>query len=321
VGATRSTFDIDYRDQYAMNWNLNFQKQLGRDYMVELAYVGTRGRQLTSKTDLNQAPNIVGVTNQNINRPYIRQSPGLTTVSTAQSRGELDYHALLFKGMKRFTNGFSALVSYTFGKAIDLVSNNDGPIFTNIFDPYYDRGVADYDVTHTLVGSVIYELPFARNHVLGGWQVNAIGFWRSGLALNIAQSGTMQSTGIGNNRPDLVSGMTGAASDPTIDQWFDPTAFTRTEPTGTFGNIGRNTLRGPEIFNVDLALVKNTRIGPLDTEIRVEAFNVFNHPQFGAPARTFGNADFGRITSSASPTCQTCGTSERQIQLGVKVRF
>ena len=73
-------------------------------------------------------------------------------MSTAQSLGQLDYHALLFKGVKRFSNGFSALVSYTFGKAIDLVSNNDGPIFTNIFDPYYDRGVADYDVTHTLVG-------------------------------------------------------------------------------------------------------------------------------------------------------------------------
>ena len=61
-------------------------------------------------------------------------------MSTAQSLGELDYNALLVKGVKRFSNGFSALVSYTFGKAIDLVSNNDGPIFTNIFDPYYDRG-------------------------------------------------------------------------------------------------------------------------------------------------------------------------------------
>jgi hypothetical protein len=289
--------------------------------MVELAYVGTRGRGLTSKTDLNQAPNIVGVNSPNINRPYIGQSPALTTVSLAQSLGELDYHAFLFKGMRRFSNGFSALVSYTFGKAIDLVSNNDGPIFTNVFDRYYDRGPADYDVTHTLVGSFIYELPFARNHVLGGWQVNGIGYWRSGLALTISQSGAMASTGITNNRPNVVEGQTGASSDPTIDQWFDPTAFSRTEPTGTFGNIGRNTLRGPEIFNIDLSLVKNTKIGPVDTELRVEAFNLFNHPQFGPPARTFGNTDFGRITTAASPTCQTCGTSERQIQFGIKVRF
>jgi hypothetical protein len=319
VGATRSTFDINYRDQHSMNWNINFQKQLGRDYMVELAYVGTRGRGLTSKTDLNQPRNVVGVTT--LVRPYRTQSPGLTTVSTAQSLGELDYHAFLFKGMKRFSNGFSALVSYTFGKAIDLVSNNDGPIFTNIFDPYYDRGPADYDVRHTLSASVIYQLPFARNHFLGGWQVNAIGQVRSGLALTVSQSGTMQSTGIGNNRPNLVDGKTGASADPTIDQWFDPTAFTRTEPTGTFGSIGRNTLRGPGLFNIDLSLVKNTRIGKLDTELRIEAFNVLNHPQFGPPARVFGNTNFGQITSTANPTCQTCGTSERQVQLGVKVRF
>jgi Carboxypeptidase regulatory-like domain len=321
VGATRSVFDINYRDQHSMNWNINLQKQLGRDYMVELAYVGTRGRGLTSKTDLNQAPNIVGVTNQNINRPYFATSPGLTTVSTAQDLGELDYHAFLFKGMKRFSNGFSALVSYTFGKAIDLVSNNDGPLFTNVFDPGYDRGPADYDVKHTLVASFIYELPFARKHWAGGWQVNGIGYYRSGLALTISQSGTMQSTGIGNNRPNVVEGKTGESSDPTIAQWFDVTAFTRTEPTGTFGNIGRNTLRGPEIFNIDLSLVKNTRIGPLDTELRIETFNLFNHPQFGPPARTFGNTDFGTITTSANPSCQTCGTSERQIQIGLKVRF
>ncbi len=321
VGATRSVFDINYRDQHSMNWNVNLQKQLGRDYMVELAYVGTRGRGLTSKTDLNQAPNIVGVTNQNINRPYFAISPGLTTVSTAQDRGELDYHAFLFKGMKRFSNGFSALVSYTFGKAIDLVSNNDGPLFTNIFDPGYDRGPADYDVTHTLVASFIYELPFARKQWYGGWQVNGIGYYRSGLALTISQSGTMQSTGITNNRPNVVEGKTGESSDPTIDQWFDVTAFSRTEPTGTFGNIGRNTLRGPNIVNMDLSLIKNTKIGPVDTEFRVEAFNILNHPQFGPPARTFGNSDFGTITASANPSCQTCGTSERQIQFGLKVRF
>ncbi len=321
AGSTRSAFDINYRDQYSMNWNINIQKQLGKDYMIELAYVGTAGRHLTSKTDLNQAPNIVGVTNAEVNRPYIKQSPALRTVSTAQSLGTLDYNALLFKGVKRFTNGFSALVAYTFGKAIDLVSNNDGPIFTNIFDPGYDRGPADYDVKHTLVASFLYELPFAKKHVLGGWQVNGIAFYRSGLALTVSQSGTMASTGITNNRPNAVEGKSGYNSDKTIDHWFDTTAFTRTESTGTFGDLGRNTLRGPEIFNVDFSLVKNTRIGRVDTELRIETFNLFNHPQFGPPARTFGNGDFGTITASATPTCQTCGTSERQIQFGVKLRF
>ena len=221
--------------------------------------------------------------------------------------------------MKRFSNGFSALVSYTFGKTIDFISNNDGPIYTNIFDPAYDRGVADYDVKHTLVASFIYELPCGRNSALGGWQVNGIGSYRSGLPLNITQTGTMASTGITNNRPNRIGD--GMNSDPTIDHWFDPAAFSRPEATGTYGDSGRNIVRGPTAFNVDLSVVKNTKIGPLDTELRIEAFNVLNHPQFATPNTQLGNAAFGTITAASTPSCQTCGTSERQVQVAMKVRF
>jgi hypothetical protein len=327
AGSTRSAFDIDYRDQYAMNWNFNLQKQLGRDYMVELAYVGSRGRQLTLKTNLNQAPPTLGVTDPNINRPAVALgAPALRDVGAATSTGTLDYHAFLFKGMKRFSNGFSALLSYTFGKTIDLVSDNDGSVtLTNIFDQGYDRGPASYDVRHTAVGSFIYELPFARNHSLGGWQVNSIVFYRTGIPVNITQTGVMGSTGNGSglalqNRPNLVGNLTPA--DRTIDAWFDPTALQRpADTTATYGNIGRNTERGPGIFNVDLSLIKNTRFGGVETELRIEAFNVFNHPQFGQPNGTLGNAAFGTITASANPSCGTCGTSERQIQFGFKLRF
>jgi hypothetical protein len=320
AGSTRSAFDINYRDQYSTNFNVNFQRQLGRDYLVEVAYVGSRANQLTTKTDLNQAPPTVGVTDQNVNRPFAKLSPALRTVSTAISDGTLNYNALLFKGMKRFSNGFSALVSYTFGKTIDYISNNDGPIYTNIFNRAYDRGVADYDVKHTLVTSFLYELPFARNHVLGGWQVNGISYWRTGVPINITQTGTMASTGIGNNRPNRIGN--GMNSDPTIDHWFDPAAFQRpADSTGTFGDAGRNILRGPGLFNIDLTLVKHTKFGRVNSELRVEAFNVLNHPQFGPPNGQLGNSAFGTITASATPSCQTCGTSERQIQAALKLRF
>jgi hypothetical protein len=319
-GTTRSVFDINYRDQYATNWNVNFQKQLGRDYMVELAYVGSAGRQMTLKTDQNQAPPTVGVTDQNVNRPFARISPALRTVGTAVSAGELDYHALLFKGVKRFANGFSALVSYTYGKTIDLNSDNDGTVtLTNIFDPSYDRGPASYDVTHTFVTSFLYELPFLKDHLLGGWQVNGIAFARSGIPVTITQTGTMASTGTGN-RPNRVG--EGYHPDKNINHWFDPSAFVRpVDTTGTYGDSGRNILRGPGIFNVDMSLFKNTKIGRFDTELRIEAFNVFNHPQFGQPNGQLGNANFGVITASANPSCATCGTSERQIQFAMKVRF
>jgi hypothetical protein len=85
--------------------------------------------------------------------------------------------------------------------------------------------------------------------------------------------------------------------------------------------VGRNTARGPGIFNIDMSLVKNTKIAKLDTELRIEAFNVLNHPQFGQPNGQLGNAAFGTITASGNPQCGTCGTSERQIQVAVKLRF
>jgi hypothetical protein len=322
TGTTRSAFRLNARDAYAMNWNLNVQQQLGRDYVVEVAYVGSRGRQLTLKTDQNQARPTVGVTSADVNRPYRAVAPNLRTVGTVESTGTLDYHALLVKFQRRFANGFSFLNSYTYGKVIDLVSDNDGDVnLANVYDPSYNRGPADYDVTHTLSSSWIYELPWGRGRAVGGWQVNGILYWRTGLPVTIRQAGTMQSTGLLNvNRPDRVGD--GRAADPSVEQWFDVTAFRATEPTGTYGTSGRNIMRGPQQFNIDLSLVKQTRFGRVTSELRIEAFNVLNHPQFGLPNPLFGNPQFGTISMMlGNPACATCGTTERQIQIGLKLRF
>jgi hypothetical protein len=320
-GTTRSVFDINYRDAYAMNWNVNFQKALGRDYMAEIAYVGSRGRQLTLKTDLNQARPTLGVTDQNVNRPAAQLSPALRSVGTATPTGRLDYHALLVKGVKRFSNGFSLLTSYTFGRTQDLNSDNDGGVtLTNIFDPEYNYGPADYDVRHSFVQSFIYELPWGRNHWAGGWQVNGIGFYRSGIPVTITQTGTMASTGITNNRPNTLGD--GYPDNRSIDQWFDAADFGRvTETTATFGDTGRNTMRGPSQFNIDMSLIKHTKFGRIQSELRLEAFNVLNHPQFAQPNGQLGNSAFGVISAMAAGACGTCGTSERQIQFGVKLLF
>ena len=322
AGSTRSAFRVDTRDAYAVNWNLNVQRQVGRDYLVEVAYVGSKGRHLTLKTDQNQAPPVPGVTDPDVNRPYAGVSPLLRTVGTVESSGTLDYHALLVKFQRRFANGFSFLNAYTFGKTIDLTSDNDGTVtLTNIFDPGYNRGPASYDVTHTLSSSWIYELPFGRQSRLGGWQVNGIVSWRTGLPVTVTQTGTMGSTGVSDNRPDRVGD--GRAADPSVEQWFDPTAFRQTaDRTATFGTSGRGILRGPGQFNIDLSLAKLTRFGRSQVELRVEAFNVLNHPQFAPPNSQFGSAGFGRITAMAgNPACVSCGTTERQIQLGAKLRF
>jgi hypothetical protein len=321
AGSTRSIFDINFRDAYARQWNFNVQRGIATNYMVEVAYVGSQGRQMILKGDPNQARPVTGVTDSNINRPYAQLAPALRTIGQVQSRGTLDYHALLLKFQRRFANNFSFLNSYTYGKAIDLNSDNDGNVtLTNVYDPQYNRGPADYDITHTLSSSWIYELPFARGKVYGGWQLGGILLLRGGLPLTVTSTQGVQSTGTGN-RPNRICD--GRLDNPTIERWFDTSCFVQVaDPTGTYGDSGRGVIRGPGSFNIDASLIKNTKIGRLDTEVRIEAFNILNHPQFGNPNTTVGNAQYGTISTMLSnPSCSLCGTVERQVQLGVKVKF
>jgi len=323
AGTTRSIFDVNFRDAYAHNFNVNVQHQFGSKYMVEVAYSGSRGRHMMLKGDPNQAPPVVGVTDQNVNRPYAKISPALRTLGQAQSKGFLDYNGLLIKFQRRFANRFSFLNSYTYGRAIDLNSDNDGTVtLTNVYDPEYNRGPADYDVTHTFSSSWTYEIPWASNTLYGGWEVAGILYLRSGLPFTVTQTQNVLSTGTGN-RPNQVCAGTLSSSDRTIDRWFDTSCFVPpADTTGTYGSTGRNTMRGPGQFNIDASLIKNTRFGHVENEIRIEAFNVLNHPQFAQPNGQIGNASVGRISAMLSnPSCALCGTTERQIQIGVKVKF
>jgi hypothetical protein len=136
----------------------------------------------------------------------------------------------------------------------------------------------------------------------------------------VTQAQGVASTGTGN-RPNQICD--GKLDNPTIDRWFDASCFVAiTEPTGTYGDTRRGSIRGPGSFNIDASLIKNTRIGHVETEFRIEAFNLLNHPQFANPNTTVGNAAYGTISAMLSnPSCSLCGTVERQVQLAIKVRF
>ena len=322
IGSTRSAFLVDFRDAHAHNFNINMQRQIATNYMLEAAYSGSRTVNAALKTDLNQAPPIVGVTDQNINRPYAALDPGLRTVGALSSTGYVEYNGLQLKFQRRSANHFSFMNSYTFGRAIDLNSDNDGTVtLTNIFNPEYNRGPSDYDVTHTFSSNWIYELPWGGASAWGGWQVSGILYLRSGIPFQITQSQSMLSTGITNNRPNQICDPT--LSNGDINQFFNIACFQQTaDSTGTFGNTGRNSIRGPGLKNIDLSVIKNTRFGGVNSELRLEVFNLFNWEQFSNPNGQLGNAAFGTISSIvASPSCATCGTTERQIQLAVKLKF
>ena len=321
-GATRSAFLVDFRDAHAHNFNVNIQRQLGTNYMVEVAYSGSRTSNAALKTDLNQAPPTVGVTDQNINRPFAKTDPLLRTVGTLSSSGYVEYNGLQMKFQRRSANHISFMNSYTYGSAIDLNSDNDGTVtLTNIFNPEYNRGPSDYDVTQTFSSNWIYEVPWGANRMWGGWQVSGILYLRSGIPFTVTQSQSMLSTGITNNRPNQICDP--VLSNPTASMWFNTACFQQvSDTTGTFGNTARNGVRGPGLKNIDLSLIKNTKFGAVSSELRLEVFNLFNFVQFNNPNGQLGNAAFGTISSIvASPSCATCGTTERQIQLAVKLKF
>ena len=325
AGSTRSIFDRDFRDAYTLNWNVNIQQQLGRNYMLELAYAGSRGRQYLLKGDPNEAPATVGVTNSNVNRPFATLAPALRTIGQVQSTGILDYQALLAKFQRRFANGFSVLTSYTLAKAQDYNSDNDGTVtVANVYNiAGYNYGPADYDIRHTLSVSAIYELPWAREKWFGGWQLSGIGYYRTGYPFTPGQTQGILSTTVGGTgqRPNVVGNW--ELSDPTIEKWFDPAAFKPpTDTTGTYGDAGRNIMRGPNQFNIDMSLIKYTKLGRFNVELRAEAFNLLNHAQFQLPNRTVGNAAVATITAMLqNPACALCGTTERNIQFAAKITF
>jgi hypothetical protein len=319
-GTTRSSFDPDFRDGYAQQWSLNIQRQLGANYMAEIGYVGSRARQLVIIVDVNQAPATLGVTNPNVNRPFFSVNPALASVNQSQSRGTIDYHALQTRAVRRFAGGTSLAASYTFGKAIDLSSDTDGTSqFPNPYDLAYNRGPANYDVTHVFNATALYALPWWRGRWFGGWQVSALALARSGYPFTVYQQSGPQSTTTASGpgtlfRPNRLG--QGTVDHPTIDRWFDPEAFAPpSEPTATFGDSGRNILRGPGQFTIDAVLSKLTRIGAVETEVRLEAFNLLNRPAFANPVSNISATNVGTI-SSLMPF-----TPMRQLQLGLKVRF
>ncbi len=326
-GTTRSIFDINFRDAYTLNWNVNVQQQFGANYMLEVAYAGARGRQYLLKGDPNEAPATVGVTNSNVNRPFATLAPLLRDVGQVQSAGVLNYDALMVKFQRRFANGFSVLGSYTFAKALDYNSDNDGAVtVANIYNiAGYNYAVADYDISHTASLSGMYELPLGRQKWFGGWQLSGLAYWRTGYPYTPGQSQGILSTTAGGTgqRPDVVSGVSPEVSSPTIDKWFNTGAFLPpVDKTGTYGNAGRNILRGPKQFNIDMSLIKSTRIRGVNLELRCEAFNILNHPQFQLPNRTIDASTAAQISAMLqNPACALCGTTERQVQFAAKVTF
>ena len=265
--------------------------RLGTNYMVEVAYVGSQGR-------AHAASRAIRTRRRRSSASPTRTSTGPTPrcrrrcgrSARCRATGTLDYNGLLVKFQRRFANNFSFLNSYTYGKAIDLNSDNDGTVtLTNVYDPDYNRGPADYDITHTFV--VELDLRAAVGAQQAVWRL--AGERHPAAARRPAADGHADpGRAVHRHRqpPEPRLRRHVCRTRPSITGSTPPASCRRPTSTGTYGDAGRGIIRGPGSFNIDASLIKNTKIGRYTTEFRVEAFNLLNHPQFANPNTQIGNA-------------------------------
>ena len=322
-------FAVDPSDKtpYTEQWHAAIEQQIPFSTVLKFAYVGTKGTHLDNLRDINTNElGANGATTVTANRPY-GNIAGTSTyvfaqISELETRQISSYNAFQVTAERR-AHGLSFLASYTYSHALDEGSSESA----TVSDPYnlrYDYGNADYNIPNRFVASSNYQLPFKGSGVLGaferGWQLNAIGQFTDGLPFSVGST-----TALGDGlspRAQLLPGF-GNGSLPqgqrTLGKWFNTAAFA-VPAAGTWGNSGRNSLEGPGTKTVDFSIFKDTHLTESKVlQLRAEAFNLANTPQFNLPAATAGTAAIGTVSSAGSDI--TFQRTERQIQFAAKVTF
>ncbi|MGC2404042.1 MAG: TonB-dependent receptor [Acidobacteriaceae bacterium] len=315
----------NFRPSYAEQFNAGIEQEIVPIQMVlKFVGVGNLGRHLQDTWNANQP--IPGSTSTVSRRPLYAEDPNQSDVDYYISDGFAEYFAFQFTADKRFSQGVSALLGYAYSHAIDDVplEFGGGDAGPNPQDPRFPHEVSNsiIDQRQRLTLSYLWAFPFGKGQkwlngggisdlLLGGWQTNGILFTQSGLWFSPVLQTSTTNTGT-SSRPNLVPGVK-VAYPKTILNWFLPSAYSTPAPY-TYGNASRNSLVGPGRTNFDTSLFKAFPIHEqLVLQFRVEAFNVFNHPQFGYPNATVGNAQVGQITSIVG--------NARNLQASVRLQF
>ncbi len=301
------------------SFNLTFQHELPFQIALDVGYVGTLGRDGAFYRELNYALPGTGSAG-------LQLLPQFGRTASVQERGagvSSNYHSLQVSLRKRFSAGLSFGLSYTWSKTMDY---GDAPAsFTIPADIRRNYGPAGYDRTHLLIVNHTWELPFGPGKrflsqglvgkAAGNWQLNGILTLDSGTPINITtDAGPCACPGNGNyanvvGTPQILGGVGGG------QRWFTPSAFA-VPAANTFGNGGRNTVRGPNLRNYDFSAFRNFRFTEaINLQFRAEFYNLTNTPVLANPNGSVSSASFGQITSTLN------GAGERNVQFGLRLLF
>lgn len=329
-----------------VQWSFDIQRALPWNVFLTVAYVGSK----TSHIDNNWAnfnnPDPSPDTNFEARRPYqafVSQGEGnavlpLSSIRYLDSYADARYHALQVTAEKRYSNGLTMGLAYTYGKALGVGGDRNGgdPNYQNPRDRRSELARYPFDVTHNAVINYVYEMPFLNRFkgvvgaFLGGWQTNGIVTLRTGFPFT-PNGGNLNGGPNSVTRPDRIAD--GRIDDPTRAKYFDPAAFRRTEcnipgrlDLCHYGNAGPYILLTPGAKNFDLSLFKNWSIPAFGDssrlQFRAESFNTFNTPQFGVP-NNIGWASNDSIIPDTPRMgeIRTLRLPMRVIQFGLKLYF
>lgn len=321
---------VNFRNSLVHKWNFAVQHELPYHMALEVAYIGNHQSHQLFQPDPNACPNL-GTTDSRINCNSLRPYPNISGISGTASFGYGNYHAMATKLEKRLSNGLQFISAYTYGHALantgTTLSGSTGFGIPNPRDYSSGYSTAAWDIRHNFTTGFTYDLPFGRgrtyganmnkvlSYVVGNWQMNGILTFHTGVPFTLRSNGCQ---GVWNAcRPDLVPGknpQNEPAGGRNPDHWFDTSAVAPPAAL-TGGNLGLQTQTAPPARNVDLSLFKDFPITErFRVQFRAESFNLANTPQFGTPDNNRQNANFGKVTSTASG-------SERHVQFSLRLQF
>ncbi|MFN7542329.1 MAG: carboxypeptidase regulatory-like domain-containing protein [Acidobacteriota bacterium] len=314
-----------YKLPYTLQYSFAVEQPLGTANSLELSYVGSAARRLARVESL---------------RTQVLRNPLFTRIDYVNNEGYSDYNSLQAQFKRRFTRGFQALLAYTWSKSLDTASDES---ITNLQAPAVrtgidlDRGPSSFDIRHTFTGTASYEIPVwtgnrAAKAILGGFALDSVVRFRTATPVTPVTGRDPLGLGLTNvARPDLIPGQPiylfgdGFAG----GKRFNPAAFDSANPLaqGRQGTLGRGTLRGFGLQQVDLSVRRQFRIFEgLNLQFRADAFNITNTPNFANPTGVLTSANFGRSTQTLNAALGGLNSQfqvggPRSLQLALKIIF
>jgi hypothetical protein len=336
-----------------IQYNVTLQQQVMKNTVLEVAYIGSEAHHLQENGEWNTAvPTSPGVFPLNFapnGTPiYNRINPNFASLTTSRWDGNANYNALQVTVRRRSASGLQYQVFYTYSKSIDDKSTIAGGesrqepnTLLDFNNPGRDRGRSSFDARHNVVPTITYPFPFrfqnkALGMIAGGWTVNGIGTFRTGEPLTARWGNNLSANGDrwSPDRPNLNPGFSndpthgtsaGCAAFPKIVPgtklgtqalWYDPCAFSA--PTaGTYGNVGRNTITGPPLYNLDFSADKGFKLTEaMNLQFRAEIFNLLDEAHFYAPVFNVGTSGSAGVIKTLIST-----PGGRLVQFGLKLAF